>query len=284
MHFPKFWIRELVQNQGLETHAFGWSDQSIEEARENAREKARKIIRRLEAGEFLESYGYPRGVMREEVIERYDSEDGEEAVISRNRYGALVLNASQTMFVDIDNEENIQKPRPGFLESIRRLFKGKPAPEPVEDPMEKKKLEIEKVLREHDLNATMYQTRAGIRLLILNRMFDPSASETRKLLEALKSDPLYIQLTGNQKCFRARLTPKPWRIGLNNPPAYYPWRNEREEQDFKTWLDQYIRKSEAYGICKCLGEIGMASKIHPQADFIRRLHDQYCLSGDRPLA
>lgn len=291
MHFPKYWHREFVKENGLEASGYGWSDRSIEEAKENAIEKVRVIFRRLRSKETLERYGYPRGVMREEVIERFDSEQGEEAVISRNRYGALVLNASKTMFVDIDDEqEKSQKPQVGFFEpilSILRLFKGGPGPEEGRVPqeaMEKRKGEIDGLLKGWELKAAMYRTKAGVRLLILNRMFDPADDDTRRLLEMLKSDPLYIQLTGNQKCFRARLTPKPWRIGHVNPPACYPMRNPQEKRLFEEWLDQYIQLSKGYGICGFLGNVGVESEDHPQAAFIRELHDQYCIRGGFPLA
>jgi hypothetical protein len=281
MHFPKYWIRRTARDGGVEANAFGWSDLSQEEAAEKAVENAKKIIHRIAAGDKPSHYGYHvKDRFKEEVIERFESEDGEEAVISRNRYGALILNTAKTMFVDIDVDENLLDV--GLMASLKRFFGGRPSS--ANKWLEKKRPEIEKTLGECNLSAVMYLTHGGIRLLILNRTFDPTSDETRDILQRLDTDPLYLQLTRNQKCFRARLTPKPWRMGIEQPPADYPPQNPREEQEFQTWLNQYVMTSKSYGICACLGEMGIQSEIHPQAAVIRQIHDPYCLKDNLPLA
>ena len=62
----------------------------------------------------------------------------------------------------------------------------------------------------------IYRTRAGLRLLATHALFDPEAAASDGVFDALGADPLYRQLCKTQKCYRARLTPKPWRCGIRS--------------------------------------------------------------------
>ena len=72
------------------------------------------------------------------------------------------------------------------------------------------------VARHPGMGLRLYRTANGYRCLVTHRTYDPASQECRELLEALGSDPLYIRLCRGQHCFRARLTPKPWRCGAGS--------------------------------------------------------------------
>jgi hypothetical protein len=47
--------------------------------------------------------------------------------------------------------------------------------------------------------------------MAIDQEFRPEAPETDRLLRLSGADPAFVQLCRAQKCFRARLTSKPWR-------------------------------------------------------------------------
>src|SRR5262249_35812590 len=98
------------------------------------------------------------------------------------------------------------------------------------------------------------------------------------------SDPLYVRLCQAQSCFRARLTPKPWRCGMRPPSAPYPWENSRRESQFRSWLLKYETAIREYSVCKLIDHLGPAA-VHPEIAPIVSLHDRIaCGQGERPLA
>ena len=61
---------------------------------------------KVAAGEELNRYGYGERPLREEITQPVSSSAGSEiAVVTRNLYGALVLNTLNAMFIDIDFPE-----------------------------------------------------------------------------------------------------------------------------------------------------------------------------------
>ncbi len=93
-----------------------------------------------------------------------------------------------------------------------------------------------------------------------------------RILEQLRSDPLYMALSRKQKCFRARLTPKPWRIGAAKPPSGFPFDTEADEQRFRQWQAEYGSKSAGYGVCNAVEQIGSPT-MHPEVEFVLGVHD-----------
>ena len=67
-----------------------------------------------------------------------------------------------------------------------------------------------------------YATKQGVRLLFTDQPYDPASQEAQHIMAALGVDERYARLCASQGTFRARLTPKPWRIGISNPPARFP--------------------------------------------------------------
>jgi hypothetical protein len=277
MHFPQYWARGTAKAGRLATSATGWSDKSVVDACDVARARAERVLLALAAGKQLDHYAYgERDPLREEVVERHGrSGDSAEVVITRNRYGALVLNSAGVMFIDIDEPK---KRKGGFLSF---LFGGRKDLE-AERMLLRRRVE-DAVLSQKSLHCVLYRTAAGFRVLVLNRLFSPDSEETKALFDAVGTDPLYARLTQNQKCFRARLTPKPWRCGMAMPDYDFPRETERPELTFMRWLTDYNRTIAGYATCEFLTELGSGEAL-PAAAFVRRLHDSYCLAAGRPLA
>ena len=78
----------------------------------------------IERGAERDPYDYHADPIREQRLSVHGPEDDPEAIVTRNGYGAKVLNAARVMFVDID----VKPARQGFF---ARLF-GKKAPDPKE--------------------------------------------------------------------------------------------------------------------------------------------------------
>jgi hypothetical protein len=257
---------------------YGWSNTSREEALNRAKELVKQTIQIFRGGDSPGGYLYSDRPVREEIIQELPGEDGYAAVITRNAYGSLVLNTAKVLFADIDTPK--QKNLAGGLgKLIGGLFgKKQSEPEPV-DPIIAR---VEQFFNEsRDLGARLYRTAAGYRCLITSHVFDPLGQETCDLLTALGSDPLYIKLCSVQECFRARLSPKPWRCGMGNPPHRFPWDDAEKEAAMRAWESQYNAAAQSYGICELVSSLGN-EEIHPQVAPLVKLHDgMTCKEGAR---
>lgn len=280
MHFPRYWVRAEDPGGGC---VWGWSDTSREEAGEHARVRAARVSAALAAGREPDRYEYgSRGPLREEVLRELDPALSGGAILSRNRYGALVLNTTQVMFIDIDD---LPRPREASSGGFFSLFRKKPVVPPSAAPFWQAQREaIEATIREQaSIRCALYRTCAGFRLLVTNQLFQPHSAEANRLFDTFKSDPLYIRLTRAQSCFRARLTPKPWRCGLKDPAWDYPRPNAQAEEVHRRWEQDYETVSSRFATCTHLGDYGPGRDL-PEATFVRELHDTFCLKPGLPLA
>jgi hypothetical protein len=87
------------------------------------------------------------------------------------------------------------------------------------------------------------------------------------------ADPAFIQLCRIQDSFRARLTPKPWRIGKLTPPGEFPRKDGEVQRAFEQWLLDYDRAAGSKATCQFVETIG-SSAIHPDLSHILQLHDE----------
>jgi len=281
VHIPKYWARAGIVKDGRSRNiASGWSDASREEARVMARKKVDRMLLALASSSDLERYEYgERSPLREEIVELF-GDDGtpEQVIVTRNRYGSLVLNTAGVMFVDIDDPEP-QFAAKGFVDLILGRKK--------EIPCEDLKTRIDRIAGTVEVrgnpHCVIYRTKAGLRILVTGRLYDPASEETHVFLEACRSDPLYTCLTLNQKCFRARLSPKPWRCNMSRPPFVFPRESEEEEDVFERWETKYAEASRRYAVCEQVCEIGTSSET-TEGVFVRKLHDSYCIGAGKPLA
>ncbi|HUZ06709.1 MAG TPA: hypothetical protein VMV89_04405 [Candidatus Paceibacterota bacterium] len=264
MNFPPFWAR----GQSGNFSCWRWSERSLDEAQSLAVQAAQQLADRFAAGDFPPNHGgyYPDRPFREQVLDEIKNENGETAgVVTRNSYGCLVLNTARVMFVDVD----LPEPKPAGI--FKRLFGGAAAPVVTQDEVVAK---VESWTRNNPgAGWRIYRTRAGLRLLATHDVFDPESAASDGVFEALGADPLYRRLCKTQKCFRARLTPKPWRCGLRRKPERWPWADARAEKSFQRWEAQYQSCSFNWATCELIQTVG-SREIHPEVQLILGLHDQ----------
>lgn len=284
MQIPAYWAHALVDEQGNETEkrygfsGVGWSDLSQEDAYQQALDRARRVARTISTGgdrrNLRENY-YADRPLREPIIDELIVDGERIGVITQNIYGAYVLNAANAMFVDIDVPP---PPRPPGL--IAKIF-GAKTPPPPREPIE----EIRNNINRLGIGMKVYRTPNGFRGLVTHRPYDPGKPDSERLLEGLKSDALYIRLCKAQQCFRARLTPKPYRIGMNNPPRAYPFADERKLHRFEQWQSEYDKVITGYAACEPLDDSPWGKpEVHADIAPVLAMHDELACSPGKPLA
>ena len=167
------------------------------------------------------------------------------AVLTRNSYGATVLNSESVLFGDIDI------PEPGFVVRLMRWLRIRQ----LDKAGYLARIEhYQKANPAHTFR--VYETSAGLRFVITSQAFEADSPAVKALFADLGVDPLYMTLCRQQTCFRARLTPKPWRIGLDRPASRFPRDARSEQRDFEGWLRRYERASAGVGVVKLLATFG----------------------------
>jgi hypothetical protein len=272
MHFPKFWV--LARKGGI--GAWGWSDVSQAAARADGDARVARIAAWLEAGgkEPRNSYEYGDRPMREPVLHEFAGPEGRaQAAVTRNSYGCLVLNTAQALFVDVDEKPAGIGGLLGGWFGRRKTF---------EDSV---KEQLEKWTAAHEgWGWRAYRTKAGMRLLATHRPVSPEDPLCGEAFREFQADRLYQKLCVNQKCFRARLTPKPWRCGVKWPPTSWPFPNREAEEAFVQWEAAYRSKAAAFAVCRLIGHFGAATP-HAEIAELVEFHDQATGAlSDRPLA
>jgi hypothetical protein len=252
MKLARFWAR-ASQDGAV---ARGWSDESLEQAREAARRTARLIADKLASGNFEKAqYLYGDRPLPEPIIQQFadDSGGAPRAIVTRNVYGSLVLNTRNLMFVDIDSDA---------------------ASTPAA---------IEREARGGGLAARVYKTAAGYRAILTSSYFEAGDATSEAWLRQFGADPLYTRLCRLQQSFRARLSPKPWRCNLGMPPVSFPFDTPDAEGRFYAWVRNYNARTQGYATCRFLGEVGGAA--HPSFADLIEYHDQETKAGSSmPLA
>lgn len=259
MKTAKHWSRARVALDGTEDPrggviGLGWSDVSIEDAYRVALERARRAATALRddlhPAEW--AYPYPDRPIREPVIDEIRADGRVIAAITRNTYGALVLNTADVMFIDIDRPWGMG----GWLGSLLSGSKaGVALTTKTSDQLHKL------ASGDRQLGFRMYQTAAGLRVLVTGRTFDPISKEANDLMCQLKADKRYMRLCKIQACFRARLTPKPWRCGMPRSPGMFPYEEDWRREDFADWLRRYEQAAEQFAVCELIGKIGNTEAI-----------------------
>ena len=315
MIVPQYWAEARLQDRApskqVTVRRFGWSDQSQEQAQAHAEIRVRDALDWVLAGEKLprrelkRAYNGAEGLpIREEVIARHG-----ESVITRNSYGALCLNSPNAMFVDIDFHDRgpatrlkrwirtpliiaavaigllVQSWVAGLISVVVALMVAASTSGLVHRFQSHKQgglegranMAIDAFVASHpDWRLRQYRTPGGFRLLAMHRTFDPREPEVQACFRALQADPVYALMCVRQHCFRARLTPKPWRIGIvqhmRPSPGVWPIRPERLAER-RRWVADYERLATNYAACsyrRTLGEGG----VDPAVEQVRKLHDR----------
>ncbi|MFT5779252.1 MAG: hypothetical protein ACI837_002209 [Crocinitomicaceae bacterium] len=180
------------------------------------------------------------------IVEEIIHEVDEHNIVTRNRYGALVLNSKHLLFIDIDDYSR------SFLGFFRKRVSNK-------EYMLKRIEKTATKTRYSSFGFRVYETSKGYRVLVTNKDFDPRSRDTIDLMKDFNVDRIYMSLCIRQNCFRARLTPKPYRIRQKGIKVQYPHRSPEEEVKMQTWISEYDEKSRKYSTCKLVSEFGTLS-------------------------
>ncbi|MBQ3525781.1 MAG: hypothetical protein IJA63_05850 [Akkermansia sp.] len=278
MKIPPYWLKEQREIAGRVLRLYGSSFLSMEEARQALEQRARLWADYLasphaDASRFsvftqsLRAIAALPGeaeycVSLTEPIER--SVDAFN-VLTRNRYGVLVLNSTDHAFVDVDDFRGSailrflglsKKPESLLMEAVQKLC-----------------------LRDDRLSARVYHTAHGWRVLLRGPGVELGSARMAELFSALQADPLYVSLCRKQKCWRARLSPKPFHLGLPRFPQLTD--SEQAAHQMAPWLERYAAVTAPFAVCRLLDSFGPS--FHST---VMELHDAYtrALCPDRPLA
>jgi len=325
MLVPEFWAesraRHRTRNRQITVRRFGWSESSQAEARDMADRRVKEALDRLIAGENLPRheprvpYGGADGIpIREEAVIRAGPD-----VVTRNSYGALCLNTPDVMFVDIDFAtgppaklyltyfaivpgipaivSSVSRPMPALIAAsvlgfflgfwiCGRIHAAYLSMRGGQKSIARRR--IERFLESHpDWHLRLYVTPAGMRLLAMHRTFETDDPDVAACFESLGADWQYARMCRFQRCFRARVSPKPWRIGMTShirpsrgrwpvPPEVMPQRQD--------WIRQHETRAEGFAACRFVEALG-SMVTTSRTLTVARLHDEMARAlTDRPIA
>jgi hypothetical protein len=241
MKIYKYWSAEKsridIYGEVKEITTYGGSNLSIEDAASKAREKVELVKRKIQGEpDVFEDYEVD---IREEILRALD----DRTIITRNRYGAQVLNAEHLLFLDID------KPKTTLAGLFKRSESGSDK-EKIFDMVRKSAVSP----KYSGLAFRLYETYQGARVIVTGRDFDARSSETISIMNEFNTDPLYASICRQQACFRARLTPKPQRMKMKPYKVKYP--REVADAQLDAWLQAYEQASRGYSVCRFVEQAG----------------------------
>lgn len=314
MIVPQFWAEARVQEKSRERQVtvrrYGWSDTSQEDARAMAETRASEALRRILSGEKIARsepkvpYNGADGIpIREEILSRHG-----DTIITRNGYGARCLNTPDVLFADIDLPDKDssrflsiaagasvlagafyawqQQSLPRGLVAMALLYFAALLIGSIGERLFRRSSDEARARLMHrirrfseghpDWHLRVYETPAGFRVLAMHDTFDPRADEAALCFRELGSDPVYVRMCRNQRCFRARVSPKPWRIGisahLKPRPGVWPVAPERLPLR-EAWVRDYEQRATGFAACRFLARLG-SERVHPAAGHVAALHDE----------
>jgi hypothetical protein len=281
MRIPLYWSKATAKRPGSQGRLASFScwrssDVSEEDAQRSALAAAKSALQLFAARKSLGRYPYGCGnvPLREEVIQRFENSQGDlYAAVTRNGYGSLVLNSARAMFIDIDFPNPFWGSPWGTLKYLFGRLLGKPAWSP-DAQQDDAKNRLEEFLHERPAwGMRIYRTCGGLRGLVTHDLFDPAADTTLAALQAVGADPMYVRLCKAQECFRARLTPKPWRCGHLVNRSAWPRDDAEQQQQFDQWLAAYMTRQSQFATCRLLGTL-RSSTVHPEIETVIEVHDE----------
>lgn len=325
MIVPDYWAEARRQHKTAKKQVtvrrYGWSVSSQADAQLMAEARAEEALQRIVSGEPLArrerkvAYNGAAGVpIREEVLARHG-----EQVITRNAYGAHCLNSPDALFADVDFHQE-RGPKPALfafvalalasvaagvlMASLKTtfvlLFVSLVAAIPLAH-LFVRLAELagggaEKIARKRiagfiaakpDWSLRLYRTPAGYRVLATHRPFSANEEDVQHFFSSICADPIYVRMCMNQHCFRARLTAKPWRIGISEHlrPRSGVWPVQPELVAARAeWVARYEAEAAAFAACHYVDSMG-SGVIHDSLQQAVDLHDREsgALSG-APLA
>ena len=254
MKIAPYWVRNVCEIEGQIYNLRAYSFRSAEDARERLEAKVRALqafrrssgsaedvaaLRHALRRQDELSEGEYEVVMAERIVQRVDAHN----IITRNRYGAEVLNSDDTCFLDVDRFEL------GFMGRLMCIFGRKRSPEEA----------LLQALRElcaadPAMGVRVYRTSRGWRLLVQTAELAPDSPHMHTLCRRLQVDEMYAGLCRKQHCWRARLTPKPSRIGMPRFPRLAD--SESMPAEAAAWVEQYTRQAAGVSVCRLVDTLG----------------------------
>jgi hypothetical protein len=318
MLIPSYWseavLKDKVNGKPVTIRRFGWSLVSEADAYKLAQARSSEALARMQSGQPLQkrepkrAYNGADGVpIREEVLERH----GENAVVTRNSYGARCLNVSSLLIADVDypdpGSENAMQGLIALVLATAAFFAGRFVQgwmlglalaaialvlcvsvfRTLDSRQLKRKSPLAAAVarvehffeRNRGWKLRVYETPAGIRVIATHRTFAADDPEVLEFFNQIGADPIYVRMCQFQKCFRARLTGKPWRIGVHSymtpRPGIWPI-NPKRLAEREKWVREYEEKSASFAACRYLFERGEGMS-DLTASVLCELHDS--LSG-----
>lgn len=288
MKIARYWARATLDGVSGEHGTFDLavrrgSNRSPEHALRLAKQAVEDLAKRVRAGEDLDWYDYAEAGKPEPIVHEWGRNLWEEneqtlAAVTINRYGCKVLNTRSLVFIDVDFGDDAAPTVGGVF---GRLFGKKNKLENKVD-LALAKLELW-VAEGSGRGARAYRTAAGLRYLLVNPPMAPDSDEALDLMDDLGADDLYSDLCMYQQCFRARLTPKPWRMGVGRPPfpigvdeqgkvaPAQEWRRtDADLAALQRWMERYELESQRYGVCAPVAEYG---DLTPSSELDQELID-----------
>ena len=301
--------------------AWGGSNSDLSDAESEASKSIQAMQQTLNKNGYLkDAYEYEHDrPLKESVIERFGDIETPYAAITRNRYGALVLNSVRVFVADVDRAKTVyvpeesrseHKPRTSSLSSpvaknqgiLSRLFgwvkKGVDDSrarnrEKLIEQAEAERLEQEALAfarfdafhsKFPSVSFRVYETAAGYRIVVTNQTIETDSAESSLWLDELGSDKLYTRLCKKQQCYRARLTPKPWRLPDCTTEVFYPSEQYVNENGLEAWLKRYDEQSREFAVCRLVKSYGDELVIDEVAKVLS-VHDKHVLGySTQPLA
>lgn len=248
----------------------------------------------FERMEWTGEYGlYGSTPIREEVLERQNG-----TVMTRNNYGAHCLNTAQVAIADMDYPREKPLPGFPFLSMILMLLAlpwlwltplvwsvqqivliviiaatglvfhsrlkqwlsaRKTKQTRQASALDQAVARVQQAQANHpDWGLRVYETPKGLRVIVTHAAWAPQAPEVKTLFQELGADPVYALLCEKQQCFRARVSGKPWRMGISGLSTQARrWPVSAENLSARQeWCQLYEQKSERFAACRFLQQLG----------------------------
>jgi hypothetical protein len=246
---------------------------SAADALDVTHEQLRSALARFERGTRVGGY-YPRTPLREPILDEVLLDGEQVFAITRNRYGAEVLNTDRILIADVDLPQLHETTAGGLL---RRLFRRRTAdtgpPAEPQSVVERLATIGTWARANPGLGVIVYRTASGLRVFVTGVEEPTSSNRGGEILAELGADPIYRELCRAHGTFRARLTPKPWRLpGMRAPRERWPYADSDAERRFQRWLARYETAAREYAVCRLLETHGPAPSALDER--IIRLHDE----------
>lgn len=269
MKFYRHWIKctrdiPLPGTDGkmFPMSVYGHSNISLEDAKASGQRLldafAKRIVSQLSPWE----YDRDDRPIREETLLELSSRN----IVTRNRYGAEVLNSTQLVFIDVDGALPSGK---GFFGWLGGLFSAK-SPEDSDTEALARVARLAGKAGHARTHIRVYRTKAGYRLMLLN--CDTEGKYSGDLMKAFHADPTYARLCRIQNCFRARLTPKPYRIRQRKIRFNFPETDAEVLEKQHQWLAEYNEKITTFATCRYIGSLNGPNGI--AVNDAARYHDE----------